>query len=381
MKPLHYGRQDINDDDLAAVTEVLKGDFLTQGPWVKRFEDAFAAFVKAPYALAVGTGTAALQLSVAALGIRPGQKVIVTPLTFCASANSVRYADGEVVFCDIDPSTGNLDPRAVGELLSQAQSGEYAGIITVDFAGMPSALPELRALADAHGLWLLEDACHAPGGFTADGEPCGSGKYADAAVFSFHPVKHLTTGEGGMVTTARPDIAERISVLRTHGIVRDSAKFKRRPDGPWYHEMQELGWNHRLPDTACALGLSQLKRLGAFLERRRWIAARYDEAFRDASSLPFTPGAHAKGHAHHLYVVLNDRRDELMEHLKKEGIHPQVHYIPTHLMPYYLERYAGAYEGRLPQAEAYYRRCLSLPMYPAMTDADVDRVIRSVRSF
>ena len=395
MKAIPYGRQSITDADIQAVTEVLTGDFLTQGPKIKEFEDAFASYIKAKYAVAVSNGTAALHLCAMAMNVEPGQRVITTPITFAASANCVRYCGGEVVFADIDPETYLIDINEVDSLLKQAPNGTYAGIIPVDFAGRAVDLERLRKLADEYGLWIIEDACHAPGGYFINKEGkkayCGSGEYADLAIFSFHPVKHIASGEGGMITTNNKYLYERLLSLRTHGITRNAALFEnglewavgnskeKAEEFPgWYMEMQELGYNYRLTDFQAALGLSQLQRADEGLERRRSIAARYNEAFKDKSWLNGQSGE-IKGHAYHLYIIEVDDRLGLYNHLRRQHIFAQVHYIPTHLMPYY--RQHGWKLGDLPKAENYYSRCLSLPMYPTLTEEEQEFVIEQVIEF
>ncbi|RZK97503.1 MAG: aminotransferase class I/II-fold pyridoxal phosphate-dependent enzyme, partial [Hymenobacter sp.] len=259
-QPLPYGRQHITDEDVAAVVATLRSDFLTQGPRVAEFETQFAAYVGARYAVAVSNGTAALHLCALALGVQPGQRVITTPITFAASANCVRYCGGEVHFADIDPATGLLDLQAVRKLLEAHPKGHFTGIIPVDFAGLAVDMEAARALADEFGLWIIEDACHAPGGFFVDSQgtqqQCGSGQLAELAIFSFHPVKHIATGEGGMVTTNDEQLYHRLRRLRSHGIEREAPGLLRQDEGGWYMEMQELGYNYRISDILCALGIS-----------------------------------------------------------------------------------------------------------------------------
>lgn len=379
--PIPYGRQNITDADIAAVAEALRSDFLTQGPRIAAFEDAFGAYIHAPHTIALSNGTAALHLAALALGVGPGTRVITSPITFAASANCIRYAGGEVWFADIDPQTLTLDPAAVRRLLESHPRGYFAGLVPVDFAGLPANLPALRALADEFGLWVLEDACHAPGGHitTPDGHiyRCGDGQLAEAAIFSFHPVKHIACGEGGAVTTARPDVAQRVADLRTHGITRDPARM-RENHGGWYHEMQTLGYNYRLTDFQAALGLSQLSRADAGLARRQEIAAQYTARL---AHLPITLPHVSAGYTHawHLYVIQTERRRELYDHLRAANIFAQVHYIPVYRHPYYQD--LGYPPGLCPLAEAYYARCLSLPMYPTLTDEQQDYVIQVVEEF
>ena len=381
MKPIPYGRQHINDDDIKAVIDTLQSDFLTQGPAVPAFEDAFAQYVGSRYAVAVANGTAALHLSALALNVSPGDKVITTPITFSASSNCVRYCGGEIIFADIDPVTYLLDVDAVEELVSSSPPGTYSGIIPVDFTGYPVDIEKFKNLADKYDLWLLEDACHAPGAsFTDTGgtrQKSGNGVYADLAIFSFHPVKHIASGEGGMITTNDKELYEKLMMLRTHGITKD-ASLLRENHGGWYHEMQMLGYNYRLTDIQAALGLSQLQRADQGLKRRQEIAQKYDEAFKDIKlTTPFV--ADSIYHAYHLYVVLCDDRKGLYDHLRSHQIYAQVHYIPTHLMPYYKQ--FGWKKGDFPKAEAYYDKCLSLPMFPTLTDEEQEFVIATVRDF
>ena len=276
-KPIPYGHQHITDEDIAAVVDTLKSDYLTQGPQITAFEKAFAAYVGAKYAVAVNNATAGLHLGATVLDVKPGDKVIVTPITFAASANCIRYCGGEVVFCDIDKNTYLMDIQKLEEMLQAAPRGTYQGIVPVDFAGYPVNLEAFRKLADEYGLWIMEDACHAPGGYFTDnrGEKqyCGNGNYADVAVFSFHPVKHIATGEGGMVTTNSKELYDKLCLFRTHGITKDQAMLYENHGG-WYYEMQELGYNYRMTDFQAALGISQLRRADEGLARRQQIAAR-----------------------------------------------------------------------------------------------------------
>lgn len=370
MKQIPYGRQHVTPEDIQAVTEVLKSEWLTQGPVIAEFEEAFARYVGAEYAVACSNGTAALHLCAMVMGVKPGDQVITTPITFVATANSVRYCGGTVAFADIDRDTYLLDIRAVRDMLEGSPKGTYKGILPVDFAGRPVDMPAWRELADEFGLWIVEDACHAPGA-EGDGWRCGDGRFADLAIFSFHPVKHIACGEGGMVTTNDPDLYARLRNLRTHGIQQDPTKRKHN-HGIWYYEMQELGFNYRLTDIQAALGLSQLGRVDAGLERRRQIARRYADAFEWAPQ-PI------EGHAYHLYVIEHDERDALMLHLREKNIFTQVHYIPAHLMPYYEEQ--GYRAGDFPKAEDYYSRCLTLPIYPSLSVEEQEFVISSIREF
>jgi UDP-4-amino-4,6-dideoxy-N-acetyl-beta-L-altrosamine transaminase len=380
MKPIPYGKQNITQADIDAVVEVLKADYLTQGPKIKEFEDAFASYVDAKYAVAVSNGTAALHLCALALNVSEGQKVITTPITFAASANCVRYCGGEVVFGDIDPETYLLDINSVRELLEASPKGTYSGLIPVDFAGRAVDLEAYRKLANEYGLWIIEDACHAPGGsfIKSNGQEskCGSGEFADLAIFSFHPVKHIASGEGGMITTNDESLYNRLLALRTHGIVKDDNLYTNSVDFAsgiekaesyplWYMEMQELGYNYRLTDFQAALGLSQLQRADEGINRRREIASTYEKAFKDKDFIKGQSGV-VTGHAYHLYVIEVDDRLGLYNYLRENHVYAQIHYIPCHLMPYY--RGQGWNEGDRLNAENYYRHCISLPMYPTLSE-------------
>ena len=381
MNRIPYGRQHITEEDIEAVVQVLKSDWLTQGPTIKLFEEKFAEYVGARYAVAVSNGTAALHLSVLALGIQPGEKVITTPITFVASANCVRYCGGEVVFADIDPETYLLDIDSVRAILENDRAGNYKGIIPVNFAGRVVDMEAFRKLADEFGLWIIEDACHSPGGFFTDSkggiQKSGNGVFADLSIFSFHPVRHIAAGEGGMVTTNDEQLYKKLLNLRSHGIQQDPSS-KIFDHGIWYYEMQELGFNYRLADFQAALGLSQLKRADQGMRRRKQIAGKYHSAFAKAEFLVGQSGCHT-GHAYHLYVVEIKDRDKLIGYLREKNIWAQVHYIPAHLMPYY--RQLGWKDGDFPHAEQYYSRCLSLPIYPTLTDEEQDFVIEKIHEF
>ena len=379
MKPIPYGRQHITDEDIAAVVETLKSDFLTQGPKIDEFERKFADYVGAPYAVAVNNATSGLHIAAKALGVAPGTKVIVTPLTFAASANCIRYCGGDVTFCDIDPDTYLMDAAKLEQILDSHPTGTFSGIVIVDFAGYPHNLEQYREIADRHGLWIIEDACHAPGAWYTDSKGerqlTGNCRYADCTIFSFHPVKHIATGEGGMVTTANPELLERLRLYRTHGITKDAAKLEKN-DGGWYYEMQDLGFNYRITDFQAALGISQLSRAAAGLERRQEIARRYDEAFKGNDKIKTPYRADDVHHAFHLYVIQVPDRKALYDALRANGVMAQVHYVPLHLMPYYRE--LGNAPSQLPVVEDYYEHCLSLPMYPTLTDEEQEYVIKQV---
>jgi len=373
-----YGRQDIRDEDLRAVAEVLKSDFLTQGPKVREFEEAFAQYVDARYAVAFTNATAALQLAVEVLGFPKGKRVITTPNTFVASANCVLYSGGEVTFADIDPGNYNLDPEYVESLLKKNPDA-YSGIIPVDFAGYPAAMKDFKFLAERYGLWVVEDSCHAPGAvFTDQGKvhKVGNARYSELCSFSFHPVKHIACGEGGMLTTNDEKIWKRLQLLRSHGITKDPALMSE-IDGGWDMEMQELGYNFRMPDILCALGLSQLRRAEESLAERERIADRYRQ---ELAGLPIKIQEVREGvrHAYHLFVIRTPKRKALYDFLKSKDILAQVHYIPIHQQPYYIGRYG---RQSFPNAEEYYRECLSLPMYPSLGNRGQSRVIEAIREF
>ena len=382
MKPISYGRQYITEDDLKAVRETLEGDFLTQGPKIAEFEKNFAIQVGAKHCALVSNGTAALHLCAMALNIQPGDKVITTPITFVASANGFRYCGAEIVFCDIDSKTFLLDLNKLEDILKSAPKGTYKAVVPVDFAGYPFDTERLRLLADEYQFSIVEDACHAPGGYLIDSngetERCGRGRYADLTVFSFHPVKHIATGEGGAITTNCDELYSKLSLYRTHGITKDP-KLMEEIHGGWYYEMIDLGYNYRITDFQAALGIEQLKRLGWSLKRRNEIADAYNKAFADIRQITTPFVADNVYHAYHLYIIQVEDRKGLYEYLRQHNIFAQVHYVPAHLMPYY--RQFGWKRGDLPIAEKYYDRCLSLPMYPTLSEVEQKYVIEKVIEF
>ena len=392
-KAIPYGRQNITQEDVSAVTEALQADYLTQGPRIKKFEEEFASYVGSKYAVAVSNGTAALHLNALALGVKPGHKVITTPITFAASANCVRYCGGDVVFADIDPETYLLDIQSVRSLLEKSPSGTYKGIIPVDFAGRAVDLEAFRELADEFNLWIIQDSCHSPGGYFVDSkgveQNCGNGNFADLAIFSFHPVKHIACGEGGMITTNDKSLFQKLLSLRTHGIVKNddlytnslefaSAKASSEHYPLWYMEMQMLGYNYRITDFQAALGSSQLLRANIGIAKRREIAERYFNYFEGKDYIKSQSGV-IEGHAYHLYVIEVEDRLGLYNYLRENNIYAQIHYIPCHLMPYY--RDLGWKEGDMPNAEAYYGRCISLPMFPTLTLKEQKDVIDCIEGF
>lgn len=376
-----YGRQEITKNDIDAVVNVLKSDYLTQGPEIKKFEKLFAEYVGSNYAIAVSNGTAALHLCALSLNLKKGDKVITTPITFAATANCVRYTGADVVFADIDPETLLIDIDEVKKILKKHPKGSIKGIIPVDFSGRPVNLEKFRDLADEYNLWIIEDACHSPGGFYYDSnnamQKCGNGKNAELSIFSFHPVKHIAAGEGGMITTNSKELYNRINNLRTHGIQQIPEK-RLNNHGIWYYEMQELGYNYRLTDIQAALGISQLNRAKNGIIRRKKIANKYYKAFRNMDFILGQSGV-IDGHAYHLYVIEVQNRKGLINYLRDLNIFVQVHYIPLHLMPYY--KNLGWKEGDFAVAEKYYSRCLSLPMFPSLKNEEQDYVIEQIKSF
>ncbi len=382
MKPIPYGKQFITEEDIQSVVEVLQSDFLTQGPKIKEFEEKFAKYVGAKYAVAVANGTAALHLCNLAIGTKPGDKVITSPITFVASANSVLYCGGEVDFVDIDPYTYTIDLNKLEQKLANAPLETYKGIIPVDLAGYPVDIERLRKIADKYHLWIIEDSCHAPGAYFYDSngnkQLVGNGNFSDLQIFSFHPVKHIATGEGGMITTNNKELYDRLLLFRTHGITKD-AKMMHENHGNWYYEMHELGYNYRLSDMQCALGISQLKRAREGVEKRNKIAERYNNAFSKIEQIKTPYVTENVYHAYHLYIIQAERRKELYDFLRENNIYTQVHYIPVHLQPYYRKK--GWNKGDFSVAEAYYEKALSLPMYPTLTDEEQDFVIEKILEF
>lgn len=378
-----YGRQTISQKDIEAVTEVLRSDWLTQGPTVPRFEAAVAQRVGARYAIAVNSATSALHIACLALGLGPGDLLWTSPNTFVASANCGLYCGADVDFVDIDPETLNMSVAALADKLLEARrQGRLPKVIVpVHFAGRPTEQEAIWALAQEFGFRVLEDASHAIGA-SAQGEPVGSCRWSDITVFSFHPVKIITTGEGGMALTNDATLAQRMMMLRSHGVTRDENLMSIEPEGPWYYEQQMLGFNYRMTDIQAALGLSQLANLEVWIARRHQLADAYDQAFADLPLILPQRSPHIRS-ALHLYVIQIDSersqvdRKTLFDHLRAAGIGVNVHYIPVHTQPFY--RRLGFAPGDFPNSEAYYARCLSLPMYAGLSDADQSYVIDKVR--
>jgi len=372
---LPYGKQWIDEEDIEAVVEVLKGDYLTTGPYISKFEQAVAQYVGAKYAVAFSNGTAALHGACFAAGIGQGDEVITTPMTFAASANCVLYQGGIPVFVDIDEKTYNIDPNKIEEKITN----KTKAIIPVDFTGQPVELDHILEIARKHSLVVIEDAAHALGA-TYKGRKIGS--ISDMTMFSFHPVKHITSGEGGMITTNNEEYYEKLLQFRSHGITRDKEKLKEY-HGPWYYEMQFLGYNYRITDIQAALGTSQLKKIDQFIALRRKYVAMYNEAFKDMNEI-ITPFQHKDGDSSwHLYMIrlkldkLTASRREFFEALQQQNIGVNVHYIPIHLQPYYQQ--LGYKKGMCPNAEKLYEEVITLPLFPAMSEEDVNDVIHAVK--
>lgn len=373
---LPYGHQWIDEDDIQAVVNVLRGEWITQGPTVEAFERKVAEYCGARYAVAMSSGTAALHAACLAAGIGPGDEAITSPITFAATANAVVYCGGRPVFADIRPDTLTIDPADIEHRIKPSTKA----VLAVDFAGLPADMDAIRAIARRHNLIVIEDAAHALGA-RYKGRPVGT--LADMTVFSFHPVKHITTGEGGMVLTDDKRFYERLVRIRHHGIVRHGTQSPVTRSA-WYYEIPDIGYNFRLTDFQSALGISQMTKLSYFVERRREIAESYREALSDlgALTLPVEPPGYRS--SYHVFVVqlvlerLRASRDMVFDALRAEGIGVNVHYVPVHLHPYYRERF-GYGPGSHPNAETYFERALTLPLFPAMTEQDVADVVAAVR--
>lgn len=386
MQTIPYGRQDITRADIDAVVAVMQSDFLTQGPMVPKFEQAVASYCDATHALAANSATSALHIACLALGLGPGDWLWTTPITFVASANCGLYCGARVDFVDIDPKTYNLCPLALSYKLEQAErDGKLPKVVVpVHLCGQACDMQAIHALAQRYGFKIIEDASHAIGG-KYKGEPIGNCRYSDVTVFSFHPVKIITTAEGGMVLTNSAELANKMALFRSHGITRDPAQMTHGADGPWYYQQIELGFNYRMTELQAALGVSQMARLDQYVTRRHQLAHRYDELL---ATLPLTtPWQHPDSYSGlHLYVIrlrldmTSRHHREVFDSLREQGIGVNLHYIPVHTQPYYQRM--GFNLGDFPEAERYYAEAISLPLFPAMTDSDQDEVVSAVqRSF
>jgi len=378
-----YGRQDISETDVEAVVRALQSDFLTQGPIVPRFEEALAHKVSARHAIAVNSATSALHIAVSALGLSKGDLLWTSPITFVASANCARFVGADVDFVDIDPDTFNMSPQALAVKLEKAKAvGRLPKVIVpVHMGGQSAAMKEISDLVRPLGIRIVEDASHAIGG-EYEGLPVGAGLYSDVTVFSFHPVKIVTTAEGGVAVTNDEQSAQKMVLLRSQGTTRDPGQMTQSPDGPWYYQQIELGWNYRMTELQAALGVSQLDRLEQFVDRRNALADRYDD---ELAKLPLAlPGRQAQTRSSfHLYIIRlreadRARHRSMFERLRKKGIGVNLHYIPVHLQPYY--RDLGFSEGDFPAAEDYYKRAISIPLYSLMNYAEQDEVIAAIKS-
>lgn len=374
---LPYGRQWLDEDDIQAVVQVLKSDYLTTGPKIIEFEKAFAQYVGAKYAVAIANGTAALHAACFSAGIKEGDEVITTPITFAASANSVLYCGGKPIFADIDPDTYNIDPDEIRKRITS----KTKAIIPVHFTGQPCEMEEIGKIAKEYNLTVIEDAAHAVG---ADYKGKKIGSISDMITFSFHPVKHITTGEGGMITTNNEDLYKKLLLFRSHGITRDRGLIQEEYQGPWYYEQLELGYNYRMTDIQAALGLSQLNKVDKFVKRRREIASIYSQAFGDEANL-ITPlqqvGCNSSWHLYVIRLHLEDlkcSRRDFFEYLHEDKISVNIHYIPVYKHPYYQKN--GYRDVICPNSEQFYDTCLSLPIFPKMTNEDVADVLRSVKN-
>ena len=378
MNFIPYGKQWIDKSDKKAVSGVLKSNFLTQGPKVEEFEKALCDYTGAKYCVAVSNGTAALHLAVAALSIKKDAEGITSPITFVASANCLIYNGLKPVFADINDKTYNINPEEIKKRISS----KTKIIVPVHFAGQPADMKQIETIAKPKNIYVIEDAAHAIGSKYNDGTRVGNCQYSDFTTFSFHPVKTITTGEGGAITTNYKKLYEKLSLLRSHGITKDHSQLSQNP-GHWYYEMQELGFNYRMTDIQAALGISQLQKLNQFIKRRREIVNLYNRVFSKSPNVIIPYEKRGLNSAFHLYVLQIDfekigkTRTQIMNELKDKKIGTQVHYIPVHTQPYYQKKYGYKWSD-FPVAEGYYNHCLSLPLYPKMTDQQVNYVIKKV---
>ncbi|MFW5889611.1 MAG: UDP-4-amino-4,6-dideoxy-N-acetyl-beta-L-altrosamine transaminase [Bacillota bacterium] len=371
-----YGSQWIDEQDIEAVVETLKSDYLTTGPKINEFEEKFADYVDAKYAVAIANGTAALHAATYAADINEGDEVITTPITFAASANSILYQNATPVFADIDPDTYNINPESIEKKITD----KTKAIIPVHYTGQPCEMDKIMEIADRYNLTVISDAAHAVGA-EYKGQKIGS--IADMTTFSFHPVKHITTGEGGMITTDSKELYDKLIKFRTHGITKDSSEYINESHGPWYHEQQELGYNYRITDIQCALGISQLEKIDKFLARRREMVKEYNKAFSDFEGIIIPEQLKNTNSAWHLYVIqlklekLTADRKEIFKALRAKNLGVNVHYIPVYYHPYYQN--LGYKKGICPNAEKLYERIITIPLYPKMTDQQVEEVINRIK--
>ena len=382
-KIIPYSHQWLDEEDINAVVEVLKSDWLTQGPKIDEFEKALCKYTGAKYAICVNSATSALHLACLVSDIKVGDEVITSPITFVATGNAIIYCGGKPVFADIQEDTVNIDPKEIEKKISKRTKA----IIPVHFAGHPCDLEEIHRIAKKHNLTVIEDASHALGA-EYKGEKIGSCRYSDMTVFSFHPIKSITTGEGGAIMTNNRQYYEKLLILRTHGITKDNKKFinyDSRTDGDWYYEMQELGFNYRITDFQCALGISQLSKIEDFIKKRRKIVKIYNQAFKDNAYFDLPVEKNYVKSACHLYPIrLKDKymekRKELFNYLRKNNLWVQVHYIPVHLQPYYRKKY-GYKKGDYSKAEDYYYKTISLPIFPKMTNHEIAYIVKKIKKF
>ncbi len=374
---ISYGKQSIDDTDIDAVIDVLKSDRLTQGSKVDEFEEAIANYCGAKYAVAVSSGTSALHLAYQVLGLTTGDEIITSPITFAATTNAALYLGAKVKFVDIVSSTVLMD----NDKIEDSISSKIKIIVPVHFAGLASDMVAISDIATKHNLRVVEDAAHALGSRYYNGKKVGCSDYSDMTVFSFHPVKSITTGEGGIITTNSKELYDKLKILRSHGIVRDSADHKYKSTVPYYHEMQYLGYNYRMTDIQAALGISQLKRLDKFVKRRNLISNFYRINFLENSKVNALENLDGRYNSYHLFVILLediDKRNKLISFLESKKISTQIHYMPVYKHPYYIDQ---GYTDSLPNAEDYYKRCISLPIYPAMDDSEAKLVMDYINEF